>query len=114
MPVATLRVVISKEADAELRRLASDSGFRHRDAARHAVRFRATGNVADLVAICDDPHPCGMVEVVFALAGTGTFENFPRGTRDYLAKALERMAICLSNDRNNGFLTSPPALPGLV
>ncbi|MEU4421334.1 hypothetical protein AB0F81_11970 [Actinoplanes sp. NPDC024001] len=61
--------MISGDADAELRRLADDPSFAHRDAARHAIRFRADGDVADLVAIEDDPHPCGMTDVVFALAG---------------------------------------------
>ncbi len=34
------------------------------------MRFRAVGDVADLVAIQDDPHPCGMTDVVFAMAGS--------------------------------------------
>jgi hypothetical protein len=62
--------VIWDDPDAELRRLADDASFRHRDAARRAVRFRARGDVADLIAVLDDPHPCGMTEIVFALAGT--------------------------------------------
>lgn len=57
------------DADEELRRLAARPGFRHADAARRALRFRAGGDVADLVAVRDDPHPCGMVDVVFGLAG---------------------------------------------
>jgi hypothetical protein len=62
--------MFSDDADADLRRLAGDRRFPHRDAARHAMRFRASGDVADLVAIHDDPHPCGMTDVVFALAGS--------------------------------------------
>jgi hypothetical protein len=62
--------MISGDADAELRRLADDPDFPHRGAARHAVRFRAAGNVADLVAVHDDPHPCRMTDVVFAMAGS--------------------------------------------
>jgi hypothetical protein len=62
--------MIWADPDAELRRLAEDANFRHRDAARRAVRFRAGGNVADLIAVLDDPHPCGMTEIVFAMAGT--------------------------------------------
>jgi hypothetical protein len=62
--------MFSDDVDAELRRLADDPDFPHRDAARHAVRFRAAGDVADLVAVHDDPHPCGMTEVVFAMAGS--------------------------------------------
>jgi hypothetical protein len=58
------------DADADLRRLADDPQFPHRAAAQHAVRFRSTGDVADLLAIQDDPHPCGMTDVVFALAGS--------------------------------------------
>ncbi|MER7276585.1 hypothetical protein ABT369_19295 [Dactylosporangium sp. NPDC000244] len=61
--------MIAEDADGELRRLARDPKFRHRDAARRGIRFRAGGDVGDLVAIADDPHPCAMVEVVFALAG---------------------------------------------
>lgn len=57
------------DADADLRELADDESFPHRDAARHAIWFRAGGDVADLVAVHDDPHPCAMTEVVFALAG---------------------------------------------
>ncbi|MEV4417124.1 hypothetical protein [Catellatospora sp. NPDC049609] len=57
------------DVDAELRRLADEPEFRHRDAARHALRFRATGDAADLVAVQDDPHPCAMTEIVFAMAG---------------------------------------------
>lgn len=68
--VATLRAVVGEDADVELRRLAGDPGFRHRDAAVRAVRYRKAGDVADLVAVHDDPHPCGMVEVLFALAGS--------------------------------------------
>jgi hypothetical protein len=62
--------MIWEDPDAELRRLAEDANFRHRDAARRAVRFRVGGNVADLIAVLDDPHPCGMTEIVFAVAGT--------------------------------------------
>jgi hypothetical protein len=60
----------SDDVDAELRRLADDPNFPHRDAVRHAERFRAAGDVADLVAIQDDPHPCQTTEVVFAMAGS--------------------------------------------
>ncbi|MFG3603602.1 hypothetical protein [Micromonospora chersina] len=62
--------MFSGDADADLRQMADDPTFPHRDAARHAVRFRASGDVADLVAVHDDPHPCGMTDVVFALAGS--------------------------------------------
>lgn len=58
------------DVDADLRRLADDHNFSHRDAARRAVRFRATGDVADLIAIHDDPHACGMTDVLFAMAGS--------------------------------------------
>jgi len=61
--------VFSDDVDADLRRLAADPKFPHRDAARRAVRFRAEGDVADLVAIGDDPHPCRMTDVIFAMAG---------------------------------------------
>jgi hypothetical protein len=60
----------TEDPDAELRRLADDPSFPHRDAARHAIRFRAAGDVADLVAIQDDPHPCVMTDVVFAMASS--------------------------------------------
>jgi hypothetical protein len=62
--------VLSHDADAELRRLANQSTFRHRDAAKRALSFRASGDVSDLLAVLDDPHPCGMIEVLFALAGS--------------------------------------------
>jgi hypothetical protein len=62
--------MLSGDADADLRQLADDASFPHRDAARHAIRFRASGDVADLVAVYDDPHPCGLTDVVFALAGS--------------------------------------------
>jgi len=58
-----------EDADVELRRLAEDSQFPHHDAAMLALRYRKKGNVANLVAVHDDPHPCGMIEVLFALAG---------------------------------------------
>jgi hypothetical protein len=61
--------VFTGDADSDLRKLADDPQFPHRAAARHAVRFRATGDVADLLAVQDDPHPCGMTDMVFALAG---------------------------------------------
>ena len=70
MSIVRLRAVFTDDADADLRRLVDKPTFRHRDAARHAVRFRAVGDVTDLVAILDDPHPCAMVEAVFALAGS--------------------------------------------
>ncbi|WP_052745097.1 hypothetical protein [Micromonospora sp. HK10] len=60
--------MFSGDADADLRQMADDPRFPHRDAARHAARFRASGDAADLVAVQDDPHPCGMTDVVFALA----------------------------------------------
>jgi len=62
--------VFSDDVDADLRRLADDPKFAHRDAARRAVRFRAEGDVADLVAIEDDAHPCRMTDVLFAMAGS--------------------------------------------
>ncbi|MFF5288613.1 hypothetical protein [Paractinoplanes globisporus] len=61
--------MFSDDIDADLRRLADDPQFPHSDAARHAIRFRAEGDAADLVAIEDDPHPCQMTDVIFALAG---------------------------------------------
>jgi len=67
--IVRLRAVFSGDVDANLQRMADDPRFRHRDAARHAIRFRADGDVAELVAIHDDPHPCAMNDVVFALAG---------------------------------------------
>ena len=68
--IVRLRAMFSGDADADLLRLAGDSRFPHRDAARHAALFRATGNVAQLVAVLDDPHPCAMTDVIFALAGS--------------------------------------------
>jgi hypothetical protein len=62
--------MFSGDADADLRRLADDPNFAHHEAARRAVRFRSSGDVADLVAVKDDSHACGMVDVVFALAGS--------------------------------------------
>jgi hypothetical protein len=62
--------MFSDDADAELRRLADDANFPHQDAARRGLRFRSAGDVAELVAINDDPHPCGMIDVVFALTGS--------------------------------------------
>ncbi|GAA1393646.1 hypothetical protein GCM10009662_02420 [Catellatospora coxensis] len=67
--IATLRAMFSEDVDADLRQMADDPSFPHRDAARHAVRFRAGGDVADLVAVHDDPHPCGMTDILFAMAG---------------------------------------------
>jgi hypothetical protein len=61
--------VSADDVDANLRRFASDRDFPHRESAQHAIRFRVAGDVADLVAIHDDPHPCAMTEVVFAMAG---------------------------------------------
>jgi hypothetical protein len=61
--------VFSDDADADLHRMAQDATFPHRDAARHGLRFRETGEAADLVAIADDAHPCGMTEIIFAMAG---------------------------------------------
>jgi hypothetical protein len=60
--------MISDDVDGDLRRLAGQQDFRHRDAAQHAQRFRASGDVAHLVEILADPHPCDMVDVLFALA----------------------------------------------
>lgn len=50
--------------------MVTESGFAHRDAAGHAIRFRESGDVADLVAVLDDAHPCAMTEIIFAMAGT--------------------------------------------
>jgi hypothetical protein len=62
--------VFSDDVDADLRRWAADPKFPHRDAALRALRFRAEGDVADLVAIEDDAHPCRTTDVIFALAGS--------------------------------------------
>jgi hypothetical protein len=70
MMIAKLRAMLTGDPDADLRRLADDAAFPHREAARRAVRFRKSGDVADLVAICDDPHPCGMTEILFVLASS--------------------------------------------
>jgi len=50
--------------------MADDADFPHREAALHALRFRAAGDVADLVAVQDDPHGCATTDLVFALAGS--------------------------------------------
>jgi hypothetical protein len=60
--------MFSPDADADLGRLADDPSFPHREAARHALRFRADGDIAALVAVLDDPHPCATSETLFALA----------------------------------------------
>lgn len=60
--------MFSDDVDGKLRELAADPAFPHRDAARHAIRFRESSDVADLVAVADDAHPCAMVDVIFALA----------------------------------------------
>ncbi|GAA1873099.1 hypothetical protein [Asanoa iriomotensis] len=60
--------MFTDDADSDLRKLADDPQFPHRAAAQRAVRFRATGDVADLLAVQDDPHPCGMTDMIFALA----------------------------------------------
>ena len=57
------------DVDKDLRELVARPGYRHVDAARRALRFRSTGDAADLVAVLDDPHPCAAVDVIFALAG---------------------------------------------
>jgi hypothetical protein len=61
--------MLSGDVDEKLRELADDRKFPHRDAARHALRFRESGDVADLVAIADDPHGCGTTDMLFATAG---------------------------------------------
>jgi hypothetical protein len=62
--------MFSGDADADLAQLADDPSFPHRDAAQRAQRFRADGDVADLVAVGDDSHPCGMIDYIFSLAGS--------------------------------------------
>ncbi|MEV6851585.1 hypothetical protein [Actinoplanes sp. NPDC051411] len=61
--------MLSANVDEKLRELAGDPKFPHRDAARHALRFRESGDVADLVAIADDPHGCETTDMLFAMAG---------------------------------------------
>ncbi|WP_206074645.1 hypothetical protein [Antribacter gilvus] len=48
----------------------ADPSFKHREAAQHALAFRQTGDVAELVALPDDPHPCVIVDLLFAAAGS--------------------------------------------
>ena len=60
--------MVFEDVDADLRKFADDPAFEHREAARHALAFRQHGDVADLVAVHDDPHPCGTTEVLFAMA----------------------------------------------
>ncbi|BCJ40945.1 hypothetical protein GCM10010168_47550 [Actinoplanes ianthinogenes] len=61
--------MVSEDVDAKLRELAADDGFPHREAARRALRFRTSGDVADLVAVADDPHACATTDMLFAMAG---------------------------------------------
>ncbi len=68
--IARLPAMLTDDPDADLRRLADDQRFPHREAVQRAIRFRAGGDVAELVAVQDDPHPCGMTDVVFSLAGS--------------------------------------------
>jgi hypothetical protein len=79
------------DPDAELRRRADDPDYRHRDTARHAIRFRATGDVAHLLAVLDDPHPCVMVEILFAVAGANKpwLNRVPMPTEAICAMANE-------------------------
>jgi hypothetical protein len=60
--------MVRENVEDKLRELAADDQFPHRDAARRALRFRADGDVADLVAVADDPHACGTTEVLLAMA----------------------------------------------
>lgn len=61
--------MVSENVEDSLREFAENPEFPHREAARHALRFRASGDVADLVAIADDPHGCGTTDLLFAMAG---------------------------------------------
>ncbi|MET0422287.1 MAG: hypothetical protein ABW046_00335 [Actinoplanes sp.] len=61
--------MFSGDVDAELRQMIEDPNFPHADTARRAARFRATGDAADLLSVQDDPHPCAMTDVLFAMAG---------------------------------------------
>ncbi|MEV6303942.1 hypothetical protein AB0M02_31375 [Actinoplanes sp. NPDC051861] len=62
--------MVNGDVDAELLRLSEDQAFPHRDEARRAIKFRAGGDVTDLVAIVDSPHPCSSTDVLFAMAGS--------------------------------------------
>ncbi|MEV6342611.1 hypothetical protein [Actinoplanes sp. NPDC051851] len=59
-----------ENVDEQLRDFVADPEFPHREAARQAIAFRGAGDVAALLAVYDDPHPCGMTEIIFAMAGT--------------------------------------------
>ncbi|WIM94252.1 hypothetical protein ACTOB_006266 [Actinoplanes oblitus] len=59
----------SEDVEVKLRELAGDAQFPHQEAARRALRFRESGDVADLVAIADDPHGCATTDMLFAMAG---------------------------------------------
>ncbi|WP_436529094.1 hypothetical protein [Actinoplanes sp. HUAS TT8] len=61
--------MVSENVEDKLREFAEDPDFPHREAARHALRFRSSGEVSDLVAIADEPHGCGTTELLFAMAG---------------------------------------------
>ncbi|BCY13045.1 hypothetical protein [Actinoplanes sp. L3-i22] len=58
-----------ESVEERLQELAGNPDFPHREAARHALRFRESGAVDDLVAIADDPHGCGTTDLLFAMAG---------------------------------------------
>ncbi|WP_221322699.1 hypothetical protein [Actinoplanes sp. L3-i22] len=60
--------MIWENVELRLRELIEDPQFSHPDAARHALRFRDAGDVADLVAIVDDPGACAATELIFAMA----------------------------------------------
>ncbi|GAA4588085.1 hypothetical protein BJY16_008440 [Actinoplanes octamycinicus] len=60
--------MVSQDVEDKLRELAADAGFPHQEAARRALRFRDGGDVADLVAVADDPHACATTEMLFAMA----------------------------------------------
>jgi hypothetical protein len=57
--------MFSDDVDADIRKMIADPSFKHREAAQHALAFRQTADVAELVALLDDPHPCATFDLLF-------------------------------------------------
>jgi hypothetical protein len=106
-------VFLGDEADQKLRELTRDRQFPHRAAVGQAIRFRAGGDVADLVAVLDDPdHPCGMNQVLFALGGAQRLwlSLVPMPT-ERIAKAADHFAPRVTEGETMGRITLPVAEP---
>lgn len=102
-------MLLGDEPEAELRALLRDPGFTHRAAAERAIRFRAGGDVADLVEVLGEDK---MNHVLLALASAQRiWLNLVPMPTERSTTAADRFGPRLRAGQEIGVITLPVAEP---